>query len=140
MSAFMVEDQTINQIVNWLRTEIPNLSYIPYKLRDLGIDTFARGWEEQLGREMFQLNSKAVDARYGTGEAATERALDYTYTREPADSLAQTAKSLRCWLYQCNEGDVPDTALYKLFDHDVRIYLLETIIETLPEYRQAAWR
>jgi hypothetical protein len=56
MSAFLVEDQTINTIVNRLRTEIPHLSYIPYKLRDLGIDTTVPGWEERLGCAMFALN------------------------------------------------------------------------------------
>jgi hypothetical protein len=139
MSAFMVEDQTINTIVNWLRTEIPNLSYIPYKLRDLGIDTFAPGWEEQLGQAMFELNIKGVEARYGTGEAASFRVLDYSYTPAPAVPLVQTLKSLQCWLCQCSEGDVPETKLYKLFDHDVQLYLMEKIIDTLPEYQQAVW-
>ena len=38
MSAFMVEDKTINDIVNWLRHEKDMLFIIPPKLKELGID------------------------------------------------------------------------------------------------------
>jgi len=46
MSAFMVADKTINNVVNWLRREISHLSMIPAKLQELGIDTTTAGWEE----------------------------------------------------------------------------------------------
>jgi hypothetical protein len=51
----------------------------------------------------------------------------------------QVLKSLQCWLYQCNEGDVPTTELYGLFDTDVQMYLMDTIITKLPEYEEATW-
>jgi hypothetical protein len=43
MSAFMVEDKTINDIVNWLRSEIDQLFIIPRKLKKLSIDTSVPG-------------------------------------------------------------------------------------------------
>jgi hypothetical protein len=139
MSAFMVEDITINNIVNWLRRNIDQLPTIDAKLQQLNIDTNAPGWAEDLGQVMFLLNMNAVDARYGDGEAAKFRTLNYRYQVTEPVSLVQVLKSLQCWLYQCCEGEVPETALYKLFDTDVRIYLMSKIIDTLPEYQNAVW-
>jgi hypothetical protein len=139
MSAFMVEDRTINYIVNWLRRQRDELHIIPDKLQKLGIDTSIPGWAEILGHEMFQLNIKAVDARYGEGEAVRFRKLDYRFEHTEAVPLEQVLKSLRCWLYQCSEGDIPQTELYKLFDTDVRLYLMSEIISQIPEYEKAYW-
>jgi hypothetical protein len=38
MSAFLVEDKTITNIVNWLGREKFLFSEIPYKLKGLGFD------------------------------------------------------------------------------------------------------
>jgi hypothetical protein len=139
MSAFMVADITINNVVNWLRREVFYFSLIPHKLKGLGFETAVAGWAEDLGQAMFQLNSKAVDARDGSGEAAKFRKLDYRYQVTEPVPLVQVLKSLQCWLYQCREGDVPETELYKLFDDDVQTYLMNKIITMLPEYEKADW-
>jgi hypothetical protein len=139
MSAFMVEDKTINYVVNWLRRNIDQLSLIPHKLKELGVDTSAEGWAERLGQAMFQLNVNGVDRRYGFGAAAKFRKLGYRFEHTEPVSLVQVLKSLRCWLYQCNEGDVSETALYGLFDNDVQLYLMSKIIDALPEYQNAYW-
>jgi hypothetical protein len=70
MSAFMVTDTTINNVVNWLRREVFCLSLIPHLLKGLGFET-AAGWAEDLGQAMFQLNIRAVDA--GTETAKPRR-------------------------------------------------------------------
>jgi hypothetical protein len=142
MSTFMVEDKTINYIINWLGKELEQVYgtiIIRHKLMELGIDTSIAGWEEILGYEMFQLNIKAVDARYGNGEAATFRKFDYRYEVTEPVSLVQVLKSLRCWLYQCSEGSVPEIELYQLFDTDVRLYLMSEITTQLPKYEKAYW-
>jgi hypothetical protein len=89
---------------------------------------------------MFQLNIKAVDARYGKSEAAAFRKLNYRYQVTEPLPMVQVLKSLQCWLYQCNEGDVPTAALYILFDSDIQMYLMDKIITALPEYHKAEWR
>jgi hypothetical protein len=142
MSAFIVADKTINNIVNWLVRELEEIygtTIIRQKLVELGIDPSIPGWAEILGHELFQLNIKAVDARYGTGEAGTFRKLDYRFEHTEPVPLEQVLKSLQCWLYQCNEGDIPITALYRLFDNDVQVFLMSKIIATLPEYEEAYW-
>src|SRR5918999_5500543 len=108
MSAYIVADKTINNIVNWLRRDVDldRFSHIPQKLTKLGFDTGKSGWAERLGYAMFQLNINAVDALYGNGEAEKFRKLDYRYQVTVPVPLVQVLKSLQCWLYQCNEGDV----------------------------------
>jgi hypothetical protein len=61
---------------------------------------------------MFQLNISGVEARYGKGEAVKFRKMDYHYHLPESAPLAQVFKSLQCWLYQCCEGNVPETKLY----------------------------
>jgi hypothetical protein len=144
MSAFIVEDNTINSIVNWLDSAVEDtygVITIRRKLLELGFDTSKAGWAERLGHAMFQLNVLAVDARYGSGEAKRFRPLDYCYKPTERVLLVQVLKSLQCWLCQCNEGDVdvPETALYSLFDSDVQLYLMTEIIDALPEYQNAHW-
>jgi hypothetical protein len=141
MSAYIVADKTINNVVNWLRRDVDldRFSHIPHKLTELGFDTGTSGWAERLGYAMFQLNIIAVDARYGSGESAKFRKLDYRYQVIEPVPLVQVLKSLQCWLYQCNEKDVPTTALYGLFDNEVQLYLMTEIIDTLPEYQNAEW-
>jgi hypothetical protein len=142
MSAYIVADHTINQIVNWLGRELEQASatlLIRQKLLELGFDASIAGWLEILGQEMFALNIQAVDARYGQGEAVKFRTLTYRYAVTQPVSLVQVLKSMHCWLYQCAEGHVPQTALYQLFDKDVQLYLMTEIIDTLPEYEQAVW-
>jgi hypothetical protein len=139
MSAFIVADTTINNVVNWLRRDVDldRFSRIPHKLTELGFDTGKSGWAERLGYAMFQMNINAVDTRYGSGEAMKFRKLDYRYEVIEPVPLVQVLKSLQCWLYQCNERSVPETALYQLFDNDVQLYLMNEIIDTLPEYQNA---
>jgi hypothetical protein len=48
-------------------------------------------------------------------------------------------KSLRCWLYQCSEGQVVKEPLYRFFNDVVEPYLMSKIICALPEYEQAHW-
>jgi hypothetical protein len=122
MSAYIVADKTINNVVNWLGRELEEVYgtiIIRQKLMELGVDPCIPGWAEILGHEMFQLNIKAVDARYGSGEARKFRPLDYHYKGTAPIPMVQVLKSLQCWLYQCNEKDIPTTALYTLFDNDV---------------------
>jgi hypothetical protein len=127
MSAFIVADKTINTIVHWVDRaleETYGTITIRQKLLEQGFDAVLEGWTERLGYAMFQLNVIAVEARYGSGEAKRFRPLDYHFEVPEPVPMAQVLKSLQCWLYQCNEGDVPQTALYGLFDNDVQLYLM----------------
>ena len=108
MSAYIVADQTINRIVThlklnrdleWLRTEF--------------CEAARAASDAEIGTALFKLNCQAVEARYGTGEAAKFRDLDYQFRLEPV-SARQVYDEIKTLDYQCSEGDVPETALFKL--------------------------
>ena|SRR5437763_633567 len=139
MSAFLVEDETINRVVEWLSWEVTQSPRLKISLEHtLGINTRSATWEKELGHAMFQLNVDAVTDRYGQGEAT--RFCNHTYAYKPAHgSEIQVLKSLRCWLYQCTEGQVVKEPLYRFCNDVVEQYLMSKIICALPEYEQAHW-
>jgi len=55
-----------------------------------------------LGMTLFELNRRAVQARYGHFEEVPEFRFE---SRSAAMSLVSIYKSLRCFLYQCDETD-----------------------------------
>lgn len=139
MSAFMVEDQTINRVVTWLKREVStHFSYIDRIARKYAVDLVSEKWDEKLAKAMFQLNCDGVNARYGKGEAEKFRPLNFTYKPEYNIPRIYVFKSLQCWMYQCSEGEVPQTNLYRFFE-EVENYLARKIVMDLPEYDKAEW-
>ena len=109
MSAYIVEDRTINVIVShlhlnrdldWLRREFCECAHATKDI-DAGI-----------GNALFAMNVAAVEARYGEGEARKFRPLDYSFRLEPATPLA-VYHAIAELMYQSCEGSVPETPLYK---------------------------
>ena len=138
MSAFIVEDKTINRIVNILAHEIRRGDFshaLQEGLSKLGYDLSDNKSAEKLAKDMFDLNVSAVSQRYGK----KEQALKFTYVPGTFTSMIQAFKSLNCWVYQCTEGDVPESSLYKFFTDIVETYLSKKIIYSLPEYDKAEW-
>ena len=139
MSAFMVEDETINRIVTWLRREVSTSHFAIDRLaRKYGVYLGSSNWDEKLANAMFQLNCDGVNARYGEGEAEQFRPLNFRHKPEVYFSLVQVLKSLQCWMYQCCEGEVPQTKLYQFFE-EVENHLALKIVMDLPEYEKTKW-
>lgn len=66
----------------------------------------------RLGQTLFLLNADAFNQRYD----CTVEAPDFEYSPDSGWTPAIGLKALRCLLYQCAEGDVPDTQLYKCIE------------------------
>jgi len=139
MSAFMVNDKTINSVVTWLTREVSTSHFTMDQLaRKYNVDLVSDKWDEKLANAIFQLNCDGVNARYGNGEAEKFRPLNFSYQPEHDFSLVQVIKSLQCWLYQCCEGEVRQTKLYRFFE-EVENHLALKIVMELPEYTKAEW-
>ena len=137
MSAFLVSMLTINRIVATLSSLLRSdrYSYTAKRFAEAGIDTSQVDWEARLAHAMFALNQEALYQRYG--DPAEER---FIYRLAPSlANLYQALKSVDCWLYQCAEGNVPESKLYQFFRTVVRMWLLEIIVYRTPEYEQAEW-
>ncbi len=56
MSAFMVEDETINRVVTWLTREVSTSPFIIDRLaRKYEVDLGSSNWDEKLAQAMFQV-------------------------------------------------------------------------------------
>ncbi|MCK5565627.1 MAG: hypothetical protein KAJ07_10315 [Planctomycetes bacterium] len=154
MSAYIVEDQTINQIVGYL-SQLEGTSskhWILRPLLELGYSQLRTDLDKQkeLGEEMFKLNCDSINQRYGENQAEQFRPLDYAF--KPATvpmafgiselkfdvSIWQAVKSLSCYLYQSCEGDCIDNPLYKALDQ-VRMNICFNHFTNRPEYDAANW-
>lgn len=145
MSAFVVDDKTINRIVSFINTigmaghvhkfwaPIQPLIKLGYVLdTDIGC--------KRLAEEMFTLNCDSVEQRYGEGQAEEFRPLDFQYQYCGSGvGQYQVLKSLRCFLYQCCEGNIPaQNALYKALE-DISLNICYQIVSRSAEYEAAVW-
>jgi hypothetical protein len=141
VSAFVVDDQTINRVLSHLSAD---------EYRALVTAAFGDGtlWRDRptdadLGAALRDLNVRAVLARYPDCSLEADDLpgpsplLPYAYAPILVGAH-QALKSLHCLLYQCSEGDVPETPLYQALDGLSNRWAHE-IVSKLPEYDQAVW-
>ena len=139
MSAYIVDDETINKIVAYMYMEsLGGRNYI-YSLTQLREQGYNLSLEEdciQLAEDMFALNVEAVEQRYGKGQAETFRTLDFKFRFVENEGIIKTIKALNEWLYQCLEGDVPETKLYKEMD-ELRNGMYAVFTHSTKEWKEA---
>ena len=145
MSEFIVEDETINRIVTRLdrgrngagRNWAEGATYIMQRLGDHDVPTNPA----ELGQAMMDLNAQAIVNRYEDREPAREmlpEAERYAFSPK-LDGRHTVLKSVECWLYQCTEGDIPETSdLFRIMQ-DYSHQLAHAIAASAPEYEQANW-
>ena len=118
MSAFMVTKHTIDNVVALA------------KPMHMSGDSRAT----EFGAQLIAMNANALGQRYDLPQSEIDDyalfAKEYVF-EERKDSEVQLLKSLDCFLYQCSEGDVPETDLYKELDK-----LSTTVTEALSKGRQ----
>lgn len=118
MSAFIVDHETIDKAV-FLFNE----------------DRLAAQDLDKLGNDLWRLNAEAVAIRYR--EPVTEPG-EYRW-KGRAFSKVVAFKGLQCLLYQCSEGEIPQTSeLYRRCNEKLNATARE-IVEVLPEYEKAKW-
>jgi len=139
MSAFMVDDITINKVLAWIRYDRHGKWISRMLAKDLGTEVKGHAALESLGHRLFRMNILAISQRYGEGEAEKFRPLDYKYESVLPSTKIQTYKSLQCLMYQCAEGIVPETNLYKAMDN-FQNRLARDIVSDLDSYKAADWR
>ncbi len=134
MSAFMVEDKTINKIVAGLA----NMERDFQPSKDLGFDLHTKEGKGAFGTALFALNLLGVEARYGEGQAKEFRPLNYVPRLEIPPDDVQLFKSLQCLLYQCAEGEVVENPLYIALEK-VLDRLARHIVYNSNAYDKADW-
>lgn len=138
MSTFLVENETIDRILTLIDKRRRKSEWFMELLeRELSIDCGDVIWQTQLGQKMLDLNQLALGYRYGDDELS----LRYVFRSAPGlISEVQMFKSMQCWLYQCCEGDIPETSkLYKAFREKIEGQSAISIVSNSPEYEEADW-
>ncbi len=137
MSAFIVQDKTINNIVSHIVAKMYKGNYdhaFRIHLAPIGISTMKDlAQRKQLALEMFKLNVYAVNGRYNEINSWE----DFEFKHEDV-SRCQVLESIQCWKYQCSEGDAMEKPIFK-FIEEVEHCLMRSIIEEMPEYNKANW-
>lgn len=134
MSAYIVEDITINRILSYLAKDD---GWIKQKLKSFGFDIDTDEGLEQLGRAFLLMNIDAVGQRYD-GNNEYMSILAGFKVKKVVTGKIQAYKAATCLSYQCSEGDVIESPLYKLLDIILND-LGNAIIRELPEYKKASW-
>jgi len=148
MSAYIVEDKTINRILAGIEyTQWGHCDYaaFPYAVMGCKRNQFYAIDRDDLlskiapiGHAMRSLNEDAVRARYDDADERGMIPAPYVYNSEKAPSLVQLYKSLHCLLYQCSEGDVPEHPLFQALETWTQS-IADKIVFNLPEFRAAEW-
>lgn len=136
MSAYICDDTTINRILAYLLRSDTHMA-----VRVAEAHT-PNGTLPELGQALRDLNVRAVSQRYPDctpdGLPGPCPLLPYAFEEERPPTPVEAYKALSCLLYQCSEGDVPETALYAALE-DLRARIASEVISRLPAYDQAPW-
>ena len=142
MSAFIVDDKTINRVVAWMHDAVKrqtDFSWCVRTLQKLGYKLDTEFGCKRLAEEMFTLNCDSIEQRYGKGQAKEFRPLDFQFSLVCPPGHYQALKSMRCLLYQCCEGDVPEQSdLYNALDK-VSLELSYQLISRSKAYEAVVW-
>lgn len=157
MSAFMMDSKTTamlaEQIINLIEWDfvtprLPEKTYISAYDKDVIRKTCRKQnnqkevprinpiCSEILFEAMELMNAQALSEKYEGRHDGELRTYPST-VREPANMPA-LYKSLKCYLYQCCEGKVPETDLYKTL-RNIETIWADYIVSDLPEFQAAIW-
>lgn len=144
MSAFIVSQKTINQVLTFLNGHRDRGCGPGYVFRQLGFVLDDTDSLQELGQALLDLNCLAVDTRYAHNAEAlhtfAEQKEEFHFRFEECSPL-QAYKSLQCLRYQCAEEKANKTNLYKALrqvEHEVADYLLTKLVCKV-EYDKAQW-
>jgi hypothetical protein len=90
----------------------------------------------KIGKKLFLLNRRALRARYDCG--GQRRVPEFVFERWADATPVEQFKAITCLLYQCSEGNVPNSRLYDELNHAAG-ELAQRILQDLPEYDKASW-
>ncbi|MCH7851007.1 MAG: hypothetical protein IH845_05175 [Nanoarchaeota archaeon] len=140
MSSFIVENKSINNIVNSFFWKIHD-TYLRDEIKKKFKVFLEKSKDEELNKElkkfgqlMVNLNRDSVNQRYD------EKEKPYTFIFSDVKSLSnfQFLKSVECLTYQSCEGNCDKTEIYK-FLQELEEVLRNKIIQNIEDYKKAKW-
>ncbi len=118
MSAFFIGNDQLGR----LATELVN--YPPFKDKEV----------RDLAEKLFYLNREALKQRYQDPGVP-----EFEFIPGEFSDYFQFVESLKCFLYQCSEGSVPEQKLFKELDM-IRNILIVYFTPEILEGQQVEWK
>ena len=148
MSAFMMSEKSLAKIAayvhrhadrhrNYTKTFVEHCRKYAVR-RDGKVVEWQTYTPENLYRVLEAMNAESLKQRYGDGLENNIAEADPVIPLYGAFNKFEILKAIRCFLYQCAEGDVPETELYKAVEA-LSNDLAYDIINEMPEYENAVW-
>ena len=141
MSSFLVQNKTINNIISYLYlgdNARGDLTHIKRELNKLGFSYNTEKEQEALGKALYNLNIEALKQRYGNHINAETEGEPYKYEFNAYTSIFQALKNAECLVYQCSEGNIPTTKLYKWLKDFIN-KLRAIIVDGINAYKLVNW-
>lgn len=140
MSAYIVENETINKILSMLYLDRDN-SWVQRRILEKhNIDIKTKEGLETLGKHFLRINIYGVENRYDEKVKGT-LLLDFKYRLTPHINKISALKALECLIYQCSEPgewETVDSEIYKLMEEIKGKWAMD-IVRALPAYDNAQW-
>lgn len=128
MSSFICSNDTINKV-----------------LAAMFLDQWPTDLQRyQMGKRLAEMNDNAYAYRYkvNSGSAAFSDKHHFLSMHDVqmgnGKVLIPIIKSMECYLYQCSEGNIPESSLYKEVKAKLN-ELREAYIQSTQEYKSAPW-
>ncbi len=109
MSAFLVSDRCMHRCVSLITNYLQTGGGATFG----GETAVSHEGMDRIGRQLYAMNARAVNHRYNEDDKPPGYAYSPFHENDP-DIVKH--KALRCLLYQCSEGDVPESDLFKEAD------------------------
>jgi hypothetical protein len=135
MSAWIVRDRTINEILNFLGCS--DAWYINPKFKEMTCEE-----AERYGKKLLKMNYQAVNCRYENTYKLSKDDLrkinSFCYVCEEVNEF-RALKGISCFLYQCAEGKVYKSKMFNELEL-IKHLIQGSIISKMPEYDKLEWR
>ena len=161
MSSFMVKSETIATIADFITTVFNDKNDNTHMAIQGDTYTTIEKLQPQnsyiktvsikaVYNALSEMNCNALNQRYIHGDKAEPEQFPKDYNHfeiasnyhdgafEIPASYYQLLKSIDCYLYQCSEGNVPNSALYKAIE-DIGATLANWLIRNTTAYNVANW-
>lgn len=135
MSAWIVDKDCIDRIVTFCLNE-PRLAKQIFKVDFEGDPEEKDSTLNKVGRKLWEMNHKAVEYRYDD-KLNRKDVKAYVWGYKTA-TIHQVLKSIHCLAYQCCEGKVPNSRLYKQLGR-LGDCVAEKIARETEGYEKAVW-
>lgn len=142
MSCFIVSNNIINSIVCYMGrvSSIYDRRYLGNLLNKNDEETSIyivnhNNYISEFGRDLINLNIKAFNYRYPNDKM--EELKNYIHVPYVVSQI-QLIKNIKCYLYQCDEGNFHEDLLYKFMD-SLCYSLCYDFVSDSPNYDKLTW-